>query len=88
MNRNNQWKQFYQPPQNPLARIGLVLIGVAILALSFMLGLVFLAVAAGLAIIGAIGLTVRRWLGLGRNQSQQDQTLDVEYRVIRRERDR
>ncbi len=84
---NDPWKRFYQPPQNPLARFGLVLLGLAILALSFMLGLVFLAVAAGLAILGAIGLTVRRWFGIGRSKTPQDQTIDVEYRVIRRERD-
>jgi hypothetical protein len=87
MNRNNQWQRFYQPPQSPLARFGLVLLGIAILALSFMLGLVFLAVAAGLAIIGGIVLTVRRWLGIGRPAAAQDRTIDVEYRVIRKERD-
>jgi hypothetical protein len=87
MNMNDPWKRFYQPPQNPLARLGLVLLGVAILALSFMLGLVFLAVAAGLAILGAVVLTVRRWLGLGARSAPRDQTIDVEYRVIRRERD-
>jgi hypothetical protein len=65
-----------------------MLLGIAILALSFMLGLVFLAVAAGLAIIGGIALTVRRWLGLGPSRSGSDQTIDVEYRVIRRDRDR
>jgi hypothetical protein len=87
MKMNNEWKRFYQPPQNPLARFGLVLLGIAILALSFMLGLVFLAVAAGLAIIGGIVLTVRRWLGLGQSGASQDRTIDVEYRVIRKERD-
>jgi len=87
MKMNNEWKRFYQPPQNPLARFGLVLLGIAILALSFMLGLVFLAVAAGLAIIGGIVLTVRRWLGLGQSEAPQDRTIDVEYRVIRKERD-
>lgn len=84
---NNQWKRFYQPPQNPLARFGLALLGIAILALSFMLGLVFLAVAAGLAILGGLALTVRRWLGIGRSSAPKDQTIDVEYRVIRKERD-
>jgi len=87
MNRNNPWVRFYQPPRNPLARFGLVLLGIALLALSFMLGLVFLAVAAGLAIIGGIALTVRRWLGLGQTRRSDDQTIDVEYRVIRRDRD-
>ncbi|MEE4330628.1 MAG: hypothetical protein V2J10_07155 [Wenzhouxiangella sp.] len=88
MNGNPQWRRFYQPPQNPLARFGLVLLGIAILALSFMLGLVFLAVAAGLAIIGGVVLTVRRWLGMSSVRPPEDRTIDVEYRVIRKERDR
>ncbi|MEN1727421.1 MAG: hypothetical protein AAGJ52_03185 [Pseudomonadota bacterium] len=88
MNNNEPWRRFYQPPQNPLARLGLVLLGVAILALSFMLGIVFLAIAAGLAIIGALALTVRRWFGLDRKSSPDDQTIEVEYRVIRREQER
>ncbi|AKS40759.1 hypothetical protein [Wenzhouxiangella marina] len=83
---NDPFRQFYQPPQSPLARFGLVLLGLAILGLSLMLGLVFLAVAAGLAIIGGVVLTLRRWLGMGGNKPAQDQTIDVEYRVIRRER--
>jgi len=88
MRMNNQWKRFYQPPENPLARFGLILLGIAVLALTFMLGLVFLAVAAGMAILGGIILTVRRWLGMDRSSSPEDKTIDVEYRVIRKERDR
>lgn len=86
LSMNDPWQRFYQPPSSPLARLGLALLGVGILALSFVLGLFFLAIAAGLAILGALYLTVRRWLGLGRSRPAKDKTLDVEYRVIRRER--
>lgn len=79
---------FYRVPESPLARFGLALLGIAILAVSFFVGLVFLAVAAGLAIIGAIGLTIRNWL-VGRRKPDRsgDDPLRVEYRVVRRERD-
>lgn len=83
---SDPWQRFYQPPTSPLARLGLALLGIGILALSFVLGLFFLAIAVGLAIVGALYLTVRRWLGLGRKRAEPDKTLDVEYRVIRRER--
>jgi len=79
---------FYRVPESPLARFGLVLLGIAILAVSFFVGLVFLAVAAGLAILGGIGLTIRNWLtGAGRPGRGED-PLRVEYRVVGRERDR
>ena len=80
---------FYRVPESPLARFGLALMGIAILAVSFFVGLVFLAVAAGLAILGAIGLTIRNWL-VGRKQPRRrsdEDPLRVEYRVVRRERD-
>jgi hypothetical protein len=78
---------FYRVPESPLARFGLALLGIAILAVSFFVGLVFLAVAAGLAILGAIGLTIRNWL-VGRKQpAAGDDPLRVEYRVVRRDRD-
>lgn len=82
---------FYRVPESPLARFGLALLGIAILAVSFFVGLIFLAVAAGLAIVGGIGLTVRNWL-VGRRHSgardkREDDPLQVEYRVVRRERD-
>jgi hypothetical protein len=83
---NEQWRRFYQPPTSPLARLGLVLLGVGILALSFILGLFFLAVAVGLAVIGAVILTVRRWLGIGQGKQSDDALIDVEYRVTNRER--
>jgi len=77
----------YRVPESPLARFGLVLLGIAILAVSLFVGLVFLAIAAGLAIIGGIGLSIRNWLaGRGRATADND-PMRVEYRVIRRERD-
>jgi len=77
-------------PSNPLARFGLVLLGIALLAASLFVGILFLAVAAGLAIIGGIALTIRNWLGGGRKSEnkKEDDPLRVEYRVIRRDRDR
>lgn len=85
---NNQWQRFYQPPTSPLARLGLVLLGIGILALSFVLGLFFLAIAVGLAVMGAIVLTVRRWLGLGQTAKPDDGMIDAEYRVVYRETNR
>jgi len=75
-------------PESPLARFALVLAGLAILAVSFFIGLVFLAVAAGLAILGGIGLAIRNWLtGARRRSKPDDDSLRVEYRVVRTERD-
>jgi hypothetical protein len=82
---NDPWQRFYQPPTSPLARLGLLLAGVGILALSFLLGLFILAIALGLALIGLIVLSVRRWLGLGRASKPEDDHLHVEYKVVRRE---
>ncbi|MEE4303852.1 MAG: hypothetical protein V2J19_06815 [Wenzhouxiangella sp.] len=83
---HDPWQRFYQPPASPLARFGLVLLGIGILALSFLLGLVFLAVAVGMAVIGFIVLTVRRWLGRSGSGKRDDGLVDVEYRVVHRER--
>jgi len=80
------WQRFYQPPASPLARLGLVLLGIGILALSFLLGLVFLAVAVGMAVIGFVVLTVRRWLGGTGSRKRDDGLVDVEYRVVHREK--
>lgn len=85
---NNQWQRFYQPPTSPLARLGLVLMGIGILALSFIFGLFLLAIAVGLAVIGAIVLSVRRWLGLGQPARPDDGMIDAEYRVVHRETSR
>ncbi|MEM7054698.1 MAG: hypothetical protein AAF446_09145 [Pseudomonadota bacterium] len=78
----------YRVPQSPLARFGLMLVGLALLALSFVVGLAFIAVAAGLAILGAIGLTIRNWLTGGRASTHKsDDVLEVEYRVVDRKHD-
>jgi len=82
---HNPWRQFYQPPQSPLARFGLALAAIGVLALSFILGLVFLAVATGLAVIGFVVLGIRRLLGGTRRR--EDGVIEVEYRVVDRRRD-
>lgn len=78
------WQRFYQPPSSPLARFGMVLLGIGILALSFLLGLVFLAVAVGAAVIGFVVLTLRRWLGGSARRRGDNGMIDVEYRVVHR----
>lgn len=85
----HQWGPVYQPPTSPLARIALAVVGVGILALSFMLGLFVLAIALGVAVlwVTVIGLRVAwlRWFGhTGRGEADDD-SLRVEYRVVRRE---
>jgi len=78
----------YRVPQSPLARFGLLLVGLVILAISFFVGIVFLAVAAGAAILGAIGISIRNWLGGSRSSSkQEDDVLEVEYRVVDQNKD-
>lgn len=86
--RNFQYS-FYRMPSSPLARFGLALAGLAIVTLSLFIGVIFLAVVAGLAILGALGMTVRNWLtgGRKRNRAEDDEPLRVEYRVIRTDRD-
>ncbi len=79
-------QRFYQPPTSPLARLGLILLGIGILALSFFVGVIFLAIAAGAAIIGFVVLTVRRWLGGSRSGKGDDELIDVEYRIVNRRR--
>lgn len=79
--------RFYSIPTNPLARIGLALLGLGVLVLSFVVGAFVLVAAMGLAIMAGLVLTVRRWLGLGQTHHPDPQgPIDVEYRVIRRER--
>ena len=66
-----------------------MLFGIVLLALSFLVGIVFLAVAAGLAILGAIGLSIRNWLTGGTSSKEKtEDVLEVEYRVVDRESDR
>lgn len=83
---NERWRGVYQPPVSPLARLGMVLAGIGILALSFMLGLVVLAVAMGLALIGAVVLGVRRLLAGRAPGERPSGPIEVEYRVVHRER--
>lgn len=61
----------------------------AALVLAFFLGLVVLAVLAGLAVIGALYLGVMRLVYRFRRRRgpSEDVPLSVEYRVIRRERE-
>lgn len=84
--------RFYQVPASPLARFLLALGVAATLVLAFFLGLAVLAVAAGLALIGALYLGLMRLiyrLRHGRGGGQKDDLpLEGEYRVVRRERDR
>ena len=84
----HRWQQFYQPPTSPLARLGLVLVGIGTLALSFFLGLFVLAIAMGLALIGAVVLGVRRLFAGRPEPGKEGGPIDVEYRVIHRERRR
>ena len=85
---HHRWQQFYQPPTSPLARLGLVLVGIGTLALSFFLGLFVLAIAMGLALIGAVVLGVRRLFAGRPGPADEGGPIDVEYRVIQRERRR
>jgi hypothetical protein len=79
---------FDRVPTSPLARFGMALLGLTLLVVSFFIGLVFVAVVAGLAILGGLGLTIRNWL-VGRKAPKSDDDLvQVEYRVVRREQER
>lgn len=82
-------QSFYRVPQSPLARFGLAVLGILILALSFLVGMVFLAVTAGLAVLGGIALSIRSWwLGRrGGGSSEDEDLVEVEYRVVHRETD-
>lgn len=64
----------------------MVLVGIGTLALSFLFGLFVLAIAMGLAVIGALAVAVRRLLGGRREGSDPSGPIEVEYRVVHRER--
>jgi len=83
---NYQRFRFYQPPSSPLARAGLVVVGFGLLVLSFFLGLFFLIIAVGAALIAGAVVAVRRWLSPDRSDASKSENLEVEYRVIRRDR--
>lgn len=85
----HQWGPVYQPPTSPLARIALAVVGVGVLALSFMLGLFVLAIALGVAVLWVTIIALRvawlRWFGRSGRSDSDDDSLRVEYRVVRRE---
>ena len=82
------WGSVYQPPTSLLARVVLAIVGIGVLALSFMLGLFVLAIALGVAVlltlIVALRVAWQRWRGRV-SAGDQDDSLRVEYRVLRRE---
>ncbi len=86
----NSRQRVYRVPESPLARAGLVLLGLAVMAVSFILGLAVLAVVFGLALIGAlyIGLMrlIHRFRRPGKSGDADDEDLRVEYRVVERRR--
>lgn len=89
---NHQWQRLYQPPASPLARFGLAALGLAVLVVSFFLGLLLLAIVAGMAVLGAAALAVRRaWLrwksGERKATGRNEDTLEVEYTVVERRKD-
>ncbi|GAB4194141.1 MAG: hypothetical protein Tsb002_25330 [Wenzhouxiangellaceae bacterium] len=77
---------YFQLNQRPLSlwqRIAAGVAGVAVLTAAFFIGLFALAVLFGLAVIGGVVMTIRRWRNNRRRQSGP-QVLDGEYIVIRR----
>lgn len=92
--RERLYRAFYGRFQSPFepkplsiwARIGIALITIAVLAVSFMLGLVFLAVAVGLVAMALIALGIRRLIGGSSGQDNDD--IEVTYRVVDRREDR
>ncbi|MBY6204923.1 hypothetical protein [Halomonas denitrificans] len=76
-------------PESPIARFGLALVGLLLLVLSFFVGIVFLAVGAGLAVLGGVALSVRRWWLRRKGEPRHDDEdlVEVEYRVVDRRRD-
>jgi len=81
------------PPQNPLGRALAAVVALALFAGAFMLGLVALAVVAGLAVLlGSAawlnGWRLRRKLRRsGQQSAAQGQTIEAEYTVVSRRRD-
>ncbi len=86
--KDPNWHRVYRVPQNPLARAGLVALGLALIAVSFFVGLMMLAVFAGLAVLGAIYIGLMRlFRGFRRKREDDDDLVQVEYKVVRREKD-
>lgn len=65
-------------PRHRLLRVVLALFGIALLAMLLVVGLVI-----GVAMLGA-GLLLRLWRQRGKPITTSAQTLDAEYRVIRK----
>lgn len=80
------------PPQNPLARLLAAVVAILVMAGAFMLGLVALAVVAGIAVLLGLaawvnGLRLRRKAGREPSRAARSQTIEAEYTVISRRRD-
>ncbi len=58
MNIKDAYWRYYQPA-NPIARFGMMLLALGVLALTFVLGLVVLVIAAGAALVGSVILSLR-----------------------------
>ena len=74
---------FEAPQMSIWARIGVFIVTIAVLSVSFMLGLVFLAVAVGLVAMGLIALGIRRLLG-SKTPPTDSEDIQVTYRVVDR----
>ncbi|GAB4174957.1 MAG: hypothetical protein Kow0020_10560 [Wenzhouxiangellaceae bacterium] len=75
-------------PLHPVARIAAAILAICLLALSLVVGLTILAVVTGLAVLSWIGLAIGRWWSARRTTDDADEALiEVEYRVIRRDRE-
>lgn len=82
------------PPQNPLARALAAVVALALFAGAFMLGLVALAVVAGLAVLLGAFAWLNAWRlrrklrrSGGPQAAAQGQTIEAEYTVVSRRRD-
>lgn len=88
------------PPPNPLTRLLMVVVSAGVLVVSFTLGLVILAVVAGLGLVTALALWLRvAWMrrrlrkggavpGSESVQPRSEEFLEAEYTVVRRQDER
>lgn len=84
------------PPRNPLVQVAAAVVALFALVGAFMLGIVALAVFAGLALAFGLALWVRaRWLARaggsapsrGAAGGRRTRTIEAEYTVVQRHRD-
>ena len=84
------------PPRNPLAQAAAAVVALLALVGAFMLGIVALAVFAGLALAASLALWLRaKWLSRadgpapsrGAGSGHRSRTIEAEYTVVRRRRD-